>query len=191
MCVCYSLVWRTQSISGFVCPQKKEHRPGITPVPDRCQIGADTCGTYMRHYNYMDECGSPTGYCAFCGVLCVFVGKECLLICDVLDDRCIGFGLVCWLFGGSVVEVLVTLFVPLLLQLLVMPGLCCFFHVTHTCGTVSVRPLHLIGELECACAAHATSKACAILQTNLSLTLVPATAIHSMPCPGHDHAMHL
>ena len=56
-------------------------------------------------------------------------------MCGVSDDRCSGFSFVPWLFAGSMVGLLVILFVPLLLSFLVMPGLCCFVHVTH----ISVR----------------------------------------------------
>ena len=37
---------------------------------------------------------------------------ECLLLCDVSDDRCIGFSFVRWLFGGCMVGLLAALFVP-------------------------------------------------------------------------------
>ena len=30
----------------------------------------------------------------------VFVGRECLLLCGVSDDRCIGFNFAGWLSGG-------------------------------------------------------------------------------------------
>ena len=65
------------------------------------------------------------GFCA-----CAFVGKECLLLCGVSDDRYIGFSFVRWLFGGCMVGLLVVLFVPLLLSLSAMPGLCRFLCVT-------------------------------------------------------------
>ena len=68
--------------------------------------------------------------CALCVVCCVFVGKECLLLCGVSDDRRIGFSFVRWLFGGCMVGLLVVLFVPLLLSFLAMPGLCRFLRVT-------------------------------------------------------------
>ena len=67
-------------------------------------------------------------------VRCVFVGKECLLLCGVSDDRCIGFSFVCWLFGGCMVGLLVVLFLPLLLSsFLAMPGLYRFLLVTQRC----------------------------------------------------------
>ena len=61
---------------------------------------------------------------------CVFVVEECLLMCGVLDDRCIGFSFVRWLFGGCMFGLSVVLFVPLLLSFLAMPVLCLFLHVT-------------------------------------------------------------
>ena len=56
-------------------------------------------------------------------VRCVFVGNECLRMCGVSGDRCLGFSVVRWLFGGSMVGLLAVLFVPLL-SLLAMPGHC-------------------------------------------------------------------
>ena len=55
-------------------------------------------------------------------------------MCGVSDDRCIGFRSVRWLFGGSMVGLLVVLFVPLVLSFFMMPGTCCFLHVTHMHG---------------------------------------------------------
>ena len=55
-------------------------------------------------------------------------------MCGVSDDRCIGFSSVRWLFGGSMVGLLVVLFVPLVLSFFMMPGTCCFLHVTHMHG---------------------------------------------------------
>ena len=62
------------------------------------------------------------------GLLCLciarflFVGKECLLLCGVSDDRCTGFSCLRWLFGGCMVGLLVVLLVPLLLSFLAKPG---------------------------------------------------------------------
>ena len=52
-------------------------------------------------------------------------------MCGVSDARCLRFSFVRWPFGGSMVGLLVVLFVPLLLSFLAMPGLCCFLRVTH------------------------------------------------------------
>ena len=49
-------------------------------------------------------------------------------MCGASDDRCTGFSFVRWLFGGSIVGLLVVLFLPLLLSLLAMPGV--FLHNT-------------------------------------------------------------
>ena len=38
---------------------------------------------------------------------------------------------VLWLFGCSLIDLLVVLFVPLFLSFLAVPGLCYFRHVTH------------------------------------------------------------
>ena len=69
---------------------------------------------------------------------CVFIGKECLLMCGVSDDRCTGYSAVRWLFGSSMVGLFVALFVPLFLSFLAMPGLCCFLRVTHNTKTNTV-----------------------------------------------------
>ena len=61
---------------------------------------------------------------------CVFVGKKCLLMCCVSDDRSIGFSFVYCLFVACMVGLLVVWFV-LLLSVLPMPGRCCFLRVTH------------------------------------------------------------
>ena len=46
---------------------------------------------------------APVLVLVLCVVCCVFAGKECLLLCGVSDDRCTGFSLVRWLFGGCMV----------------------------------------------------------------------------------------
>ena len=51
-------------------------------------------------------------------------------MCGVSDDRCVGFSVVIWLFGGSMVGLLVVLLVLLLLSCLAMPGLHGFLSVT-------------------------------------------------------------
>ena len=51
-------------------------------------------------------------------------------MCGVSDDRCVGFSFVIWLFGGSMVGLLVVLLVLLLSSCLAMPGLHCFLFVT-------------------------------------------------------------
>ena len=63
---------------------------------------------------------------------CVFVGKECLLLCGVSDDRCIGLSFVRWLFCGCAIGLLVVWFVPLVLSFLATPGLCRFLRGTPT-----------------------------------------------------------
>ena len=64
-------------------------------------------------------------------VRCVFVGKDCLLLCSVSYDMCIASSFVRWLFGGCMVGLSAVLFVPLLLSFKAMPGLCRFLRVTH------------------------------------------------------------
>ena len=54
-------------------------------------------------------------------------------MCGVSDDRCTGFSAVRGLFGSSMVDLLVVLFVPLFLSFLAMPDLCCFLRVTPAC----------------------------------------------------------
>ena len=92
------------------------------------------------HANQKETCHFDMGTCSWpwmsvgrlrvtLFVRCAFVGKECLLLCGVSDDRFIAYNFVCWLFGGCMVG-LVVLFVPLLLSFLAMPGLCRFLGVT-------------------------------------------------------------
>ena len=76
-----------------------------------------------------DECGSLQVAvlvgCALCQMSdVVFVGRECLLLCGVSDDRCIGFNFAGWLSGGCMVGLLAVLLS------LAMPGLCRFLRVT-------------------------------------------------------------
>ena len=40
------------------------------------------------------------GILCSCLLPCVFIGKECLVMCGVSDDRCLGVSFVAWLFGG-------------------------------------------------------------------------------------------
>ena len=47
------------------------------------------------------------GLLCLCVVRCVFVGKECLLVCGVSDDRCIDSTFVRWLFGGFLCAIVV------------------------------------------------------------------------------------
>ena len=67
--------------------------------------------------------------------------------CGLSDDRCTGFSAVRWLFGSSMIGLLVVLFVPLFLSLLAMPGLCCFLRV-------APNAVHGFGLLWCSCQAQ-------------------------------------
>ena len=51
-----------------------------------------------------------------CGVVCQMTG-----VCT-----CTGFSADRWLFGSSIVGLLVVLFVPLFVAFLAKPGICCF-----------------------------------------------------------------
>ena len=61
-------------------------------------------------------------------------------MCGVSGDRCLGFSVVRWLFGGSMVGLLAVLFVPLL-SLLAMPGHCRI--VRNTCQ----QRLYLLSQI--------------------------------------------
>jgi hypothetical protein len=62
------------------------------------------------------------------------MGVECWLMCVV--RRMFGAqvcSVVRWLSGCGLVDLLAVLIVPLFLSFLMMPGICCFLQVTHTC----------------------------------------------------------
>ena len=61
-------------------------------------------------------------------------------MCGVSGDRCLGFSVVRWLFGGSMVGLLAVLFVPLL-SLLAMPDHCRI--VRNTCQ----QRLYLLSQI--------------------------------------------
>ena len=67
-----------------------------------------------------------------CAVPCVFIGEEGLLMCCVSGDMCTGFCAVRWLFGGSMVGLLVVSLCRCFLSFMEMPGLGYFLCTTTT-----------------------------------------------------------
>ena len=104
--------------------------PFIFGVVDVVLHGDNDRGTSRAHH--MDERGALASILRLCAVTCVLMEIECWLLCAV--RRMFG-SRVChvvrWLLGCGLVGLLVVWIVPLFLSFLAIPGLCCFFHVTH------------------------------------------------------------
>ena len=84
-----------------------------------------TCRVRVLMVGCCAETCNTDGILCLCVVRCVFVGIECLLLCGVSGDRYVGLRFVLWLFCGSMVGLLVVLFVPLV-SFLATRGLWCF-----------------------------------------------------------------
>ena len=82
----------------------------------------------------------------------VFMGVERLLMCVMCQmTGAQVYSVVHWLFGCSLVGLLVVLFVPLFLSFLAMPGLCYFLSLAlpvwqHRCYMEKGLPLHKEGR---------------------------------------------